>query len=301
MACCFTLSRGETVLLVSVYGTAASVALLSVLGLHGHDFGAGFSTFTTDILHQVCLSVYGICLMTNLLLFLGLLLPLRPLLVPWLTSHVLLCLALTAFSCYYLILYVQTDCQSWSPCTYLKDTKYVTLPLSDPSNFKVDVNCLESGQVACNDLLGYSSSLVAALIILTYLIYLVQDFFDKLRYELKDLNKHRSQVVVEAGVPVPVASEGLPVSPASTNMPVSATISGVPVTSSINSSRTISVAVSDRQIASPASGLLETVTTKSMPLFVSNISGFPVSTLSTQIRDGKVEQQNFSSHPSSIT
>ena len=30
------------------------------LGLHGHDFGAGFSTFTTDILHQVCLSVYGV-------------------------------------------------------------------------------------------------------------------------------------------------------------------------------------------------------------------------------------------------
>jgi len=41
------------VLAVSIYGVAASSALLSVLGLHGHNFGPGFSPFTTEILHQV--------------------------------------------------------------------------------------------------------------------------------------------------------------------------------------------------------------------------------------------------------
>ena len=57
---CSCLSRSESVLIVSIYGVSVSVALLSVLGLHGHEFGPGFSPFTTDILHQVCLSVYGV-------------------------------------------------------------------------------------------------------------------------------------------------------------------------------------------------------------------------------------------------
>ncbi len=43
-----------------------------------------------------------ICLLANLLLFLGLVLPLRPLLVPWLTAHSLLCLALACAFFHYL-------------------------------------------------------------------------------------------------------------------------------------------------------------------------------------------------------
>ena len=59
MPCC-CLARSECVLAVSIYGVATSVALLSVLGLHGHDFGPGFSPFTTEILHQVCLATYAV-------------------------------------------------------------------------------------------------------------------------------------------------------------------------------------------------------------------------------------------------
>ena len=130
--------------------------------------------------------------MTNLLLFLGLLLPLRPLLVPWLTSHVLLCLALTAFSCFYLILYVQTDCEALQVCTevtdyktfdpkvYLISDKYNDRTWSqiriggDRSLDRNESKCVGSHQAACTVLLGYSSSIVAAIILLTYLIYLVQ-------------------------------------------------------------------------------------------------------------------------------
>ena len=141
--------------------------------------------------------------MTNLLLFLGLVLPLRPLLVPWLTSHVLLCFALAAFSCYYLILYVQTDCNSMQhPCTaagladdqstfnprpYLISDARTGYSLTssvgihnrayDHENVVEDgggSECVDGNHVACTVLLGYSSSIVAAIILLTYLIYLVQ-------------------------------------------------------------------------------------------------------------------------------
>ena len=141
--------------------------------------------------------------MTNLLLFLGLVLPLRPLLVPWLTSHVLLCFALAAFSCYYLILYVQTDCNSMQhPCTaagladdqstfnprpYLISDARTGYSLTssvgihnrayDHENVVEDgggSECVGGNHVACTVLLGYSSSIVAAIILLTYLIYLVQ-------------------------------------------------------------------------------------------------------------------------------
>ncbi len=37
-----------------------SIFLLAVLGLHGHEFGPGFSPFTTEILHQVCLAIYAV-------------------------------------------------------------------------------------------------------------------------------------------------------------------------------------------------------------------------------------------------
>ena len=43
-----------------------------------------------------------ICLLANLLLFLGLVLPLRPLLIPWLTAHSLLCVALACAFVHYL-------------------------------------------------------------------------------------------------------------------------------------------------------------------------------------------------------
>jgi len=150
------MSVGESALLVSIYGVAVSVALLSVLGLRGHEFGPGVSPYTTDILHQVCLSVYGICLMTNLLLFLGLVLPLRPLLVPWLLGHTLLAVALGSASVYYLVLYVNTECGG-----------------------------------DCTVLLAYATSLVGAVIILTYCIYLVQDFFDVLKYEVKEKKERK--------------------------------------------------------------------------------------------------------------
>ena len=147
--------------------------------------------------------------MTNLLLFLGLVLPLRPLLVPWLTSHVLLCFALAAFSCYYLILYVQTECNAMQhPCSttagavgladddqaaihprpYLISdartgyslTSSVGIHNGDYDHHEnVDAGgagseCVGGNHVACTVLLGYSSSIVAAIILLTYLIYLVQ-------------------------------------------------------------------------------------------------------------------------------
>ena len=103
MPCC-CLARSDCVLAISIYGVSISVALLSVLGLHGHDFGPGFSSVTTEILHNTALSVYAVCLVTNLLLFIGLLLPSpeRYLLVPWLASHTLLVVALMAASLYYL-------------------------------------------------------------------------------------------------------------------------------------------------------------------------------------------------------
>jgi len=104
--------------------------------------------------------------MTNLLLFLGLILPLRPLLVPWLAAHVLLCLALTAASLYYLVLYVETDC--------------------------VDEDGGGSGDRACTQMLGYAVSLIGAVCVLAYCIYIVQDFFDILKYEIR---RERSQQV----------------------------------------------------------------------------------------------------------
>ena len=107
MPCC-CLARSDCVPAISIYGVSISVALLSVLGLHGHDFGPGFSAVTTEILHNTALSVYAVCLVTNLLLFLGLLLPSpeRYLLIPWLASHTLLVVALMAASLYYLGLFL---------------------------------------------------------------------------------------------------------------------------------------------------------------------------------------------------
>ena len=94
--CC--LPRSDCVLAISIYGVSVSVALLSVLGLHGHDFGPGFSPVTTEILHKTALSVYAVCLITNIILFIGLILPHteKLLLVPWLVSHTLLVVALMA-------------------------------------------------------------------------------------------------------------------------------------------------------------------------------------------------------------
>jgi len=157
MPCC-CLARSECVLAVSIYGVATSVALLSVLGLHGHDFGPGFSPFTTEILHQVCLATYTVCLMTNLLLFLGLLVPLRPLLVPWLVAHSVLVLALTAASVNYLVLYSYVDCTG-----------------------------------DCTVLLGLSVSLVVAITTILYCIYVVQDYFDILKYEQRARRKSHSE------------------------------------------------------------------------------------------------------------
>ena len=101
MPCC-CLARSDCVLAVPIYGIAVSVALLSVLGLHGHDFGPGFSEIASDILHKTALSTYTVCLLTNILLFLGLLLPERLLLLPWLVSHTLLVVALLPAASYYL-------------------------------------------------------------------------------------------------------------------------------------------------------------------------------------------------------
>ena len=86
--------------------------------------------------------------MTNLLLFLGLLVPLRPLLVPWLVAHSVLVLALTAASVNYLVLYSYVDCRG-----------------------------------DCTVLLGLSISLVVAIVTILYCIYVVQDYFDILKYE----------------------------------------------------------------------------------------------------------------------
>ena len=94
--------------------------------------------------------------MTNLLLFLGLVLPLRPLLVPWLAAHSLLCLALGSAFLNYLVLYVNTDC---------------------------------GGE--CSILLGYAASMVAAMVVLMYCIYLVQDFFDILKYTIRQKEKDK--------------------------------------------------------------------------------------------------------------
>ncbi len=90
--------------------------------------------------------------MTNLLLFLGLVLPLRPLLIPWLASHSLLSLALSSASVYYLVLYVLTD------------------------------ECGED----CPILIGLACTLISAVIVLAYCIYLVQDYFDVLKYVIRE-------------------------------------------------------------------------------------------------------------------
>ena len=116
MPCC-CLARSECVIAVSIYGISISAALLSVLGLHGHDFGPGFSIMAEDILHKVALSTYAVCLVTNILLLLGLLLPERLLLLPWLVSHLLLVVALLPAASYYLVLYTTVEC--WDNCTVL--------------------------------------------------------------------------------------------------------------------------------------------------------------------------------------
>jgi len=92
--------------------------------------------------------------MTNLLLFLGLLAPLRPLLVPWLVAHSVLILALSAASLNYLVLYSRVDC----------------------------------GAGGCTVLLGLSVSLVVAITTILYCIYVVQDYFDIIKYEQADLH-----------------------------------------------------------------------------------------------------------------
>lgn len=142
-------NRGEAALLVSIYSAAVSVSLLAVLGLRGHDFGPGVSVLTTELLHHVCLAVYAVSLTTSLLLFLGLLFPLRPLLFPWLAAHALLCLCLVVASLNYLVLYTQVDC---------------------------DNN-------ACTILLGLSASLVVAVLVLLYCLYVVQDWLDMLTHD----------------------------------------------------------------------------------------------------------------------
>jgi len=149
MPCCCLATRSDCVLAISIYGVSISVALLSVLGLHGHDFGPGFSIVTTEILHKSALSVYAMCLVANIILFIGLVLPHteKLLLVPWLISHTLLVLALMAASLYYLVLYTSLLC------------------LDD-----------------CTVLLGYSISIIVAIITLLYCIYVVQDYFDALQH-----------------------------------------------------------------------------------------------------------------------
>ena len=106
------LTRAECSLLLAIYGVSVSAALLSVLGLSGHQFGPGFSSSLTDILHHSCLIVYSVSLVTNLSLMVGLLLTLPWLLVPWLLAHSLLVLALAAASLYYLVKYTEEDCSS---------------------------------------------------------------------------------------------------------------------------------------------------------------------------------------------
>lgn len=109
VSCCLT--RSDCVLVISIYGVSISVALLSVLGLHGHDFGPGFSDTTTNSLHITALSVYSVCLVTNILLFIGIILPYpeKFLLLPWLVSHTILAIALMALALYYLGEFKQTS------------------------------------------------------------------------------------------------------------------------------------------------------------------------------------------------
>lgn len=159
MACCCCLPRSDCVLAISIYGVSISVALLAVLGLHGHDFGPGFSNQTTEVLHKTSLSVYAICLSTNLLVFLGILMASSEkwFLIPWLVSHTLLVVALMAASLYYLVLY----------------TTFV---------------CLDD----CTILLGYSISIIVAIVTLLYCIYVVQDHFDVLVHQQKLKKKAES-------------------------------------------------------------------------------------------------------------
>lgn len=147
MCCCP--HRGEAALLVSIYSVAVSVALLSVLGFRGHQFGPGVSVLTTEILHQICLAIYAVSLTTSLLLLLGLLLPLRPLLLPWLAAHAILCVCLVTASLNYLVLYTQVEC----------------------------------GNGDCTVLLGLSASLVIAVLVLLYCLYVVQDWLDMLTHD----------------------------------------------------------------------------------------------------------------------
>merc|ERR1711879_280197 len=119
---------------------------------------------TTEILHKTALSVYAVCLFTNIILFIGLILPHteKLLLVPWLVSHTLLVVALMAASLYYLVLYTSLLC------------------LDD-----------------CTVLLGYSISIIVAIITLLYCIYVVQDYFDALQHVQK-LRKKAKQIAVKA-------------------------------------------------------------------------------------------------------
>ena len=165
MPCCCLATRSDCVLAISIYGVSISVALLSVLGLHGHDFGPGFSGVTTEILHKTALSVYAVCLVANIILFIGLVLPHteKLLLVPWLISHTLLVLALMAASLYYLGNIIL--------CFFF----FVTLIISV---LYTSLLCLDD----CTVLLGYSISIIVAIITLLYCIYVVQDYFDALQH-----------------------------------------------------------------------------------------------------------------------
>ena len=168
MPCCCLATRSDCVLAISIYGVSISVALLSVLGLHGHDFGPGFSIVTTEILHKSALSVYAMCLVANIILFIGLVLPHteKLLLVPWLISHTLLVLALMAASLYYLGMNIILSVAfSWY-LQFIISVLYTSLL------------CLDD----CTVLLGYSISIIVAIITLLYCIYVVQDYFDALQH-----------------------------------------------------------------------------------------------------------------------
>ena len=169
MPCCCLATRSDCVLAISIYGVSISVALLSVLGLHGHDFGPGFSIVTTEILHKSALSVYAVCLVANIILFIGLVLPHteKLLLVPWLISHTLLVVTLMAASLYYLGINIITFYSRWLFLVqFIISVLYTSLL------------CLDD----CTVLLGYSISIIVAIITLLYCIYVVQDYFDALQH-----------------------------------------------------------------------------------------------------------------------
>ena len=180
MPCCCLATRADCVLAISIYGVSISVALLSVLGLHGHDFGPGFSSVTTEILHKTALSVYAVCLLANIILFIGLVLPRteKLLLVPWLVSHTLLVVALMAASLYYLGNIIHYPQWLFRGIRFVISVLYTSLL------------CLDD----CTVLLGYSISIIVAIITLLYCIYVVQDYFDALQHiqVKKDWEKKRS-------------------------------------------------------------------------------------------------------------